>query len=127
MSEEKELRTCSRCHATKLTEYFSINAKGELLKTCMNCRNLKNAYNADNKDKVKQYSKKTHEKAYAKPLEEIYSICEICGSNVGKLSEGLVRHKKRWCCVKTTIPGEPGRKEFYEWVLNNQHNGLKTM
>ena len=114
MSEEKELRKCSRCHATKLTEYFSINAKGELLKTCMNCRNYRNAYDiewrTDNKDKVKEYNKNASEKAYAKPIEEIYSICEICGSNVGKLSEGMARHKKRWCCVKTTIPGEPGRK-----------------
>jgi len=129
MSEEKELKKCSRCHSTKLIEHFSINSKGELLKTCINCRSYRNSYDAewraDNPDKVKESKNKSYEKSHAKPLEEIYSICDVCGSNVGKLSEGMARHKKRWSCFKTTMPGEPGRKEFYEWVLKNQHGGLK--
>ena len=33
-----ELRKCSRCHSTKLEEYFSLNNKGELYKLCNNCR-----------------------------------------------------------------------------------------
>ena len=33
-----ELRKCSRCHSTKLVEYFSLNNKGELFKLCNNCR-----------------------------------------------------------------------------------------
>ena len=33
-----ELRKCSRCHSTKLEEYFSLNNKGELFKLCDNCR-----------------------------------------------------------------------------------------
>ena len=36
-----DLRTCSRCHSTKLEKYFSYNNKGELYKLCNNCRNKK--------------------------------------------------------------------------------------
>ena len=57
MSENKNLRKCSRCHATKLEEYFSKNTKGELYKLCDNCRNkhcnYKKEWNENNKEKVK--------------------------------------------------------------------------
>ena len=33
-----DLKKCSRCHTTKLEQYFSINTKGELYKLCDNCR-----------------------------------------------------------------------------------------
>ena len=39
MSDNNKLRTCSRCHSTKLESYFGINKKGELYKLCDNCRN----------------------------------------------------------------------------------------
>ena len=39
MSENNNLRKCSRCHSTKLEEYFSFNKKGELYKLCDSCRN----------------------------------------------------------------------------------------
>ena len=41
MSEEKDLRTCSRCHTTKLEKYYSINSKGEFYKLCNNCKKNK--------------------------------------------------------------------------------------
>ena len=125
MSDNKELRKCSRCHATKLTEYFSINAKGELFKTCCNCREKRYTYDTDIKDKVAEYKKQSYEKIKAKPLEEQYLKCEKCGNKVHRLNEGMGRHLKRWSCVKTSMPGEPGKKEFYEWVLENQHTNLK--
>ena len=125
MTDNKELRKCSRCHATKLTEYLSINAKGELYKTCCNCREKRNTYDTDNKDKVAEYAIKAYDKVRAKPLEEQYLTCEKCGKSVGRLTEGMGRHLKRWSCVKTSMPGEPGKKEFYEWVLENQHTNLK--
>ena len=34
----KSLRTCSRCHSTKLESGFGINAKGEFYKSCDKCR-----------------------------------------------------------------------------------------
>ena len=43
MSDNNKLRTCSRCHSTKLESYFGINKKGELCKSCDNCRNKTNA------------------------------------------------------------------------------------
>ena len=129
MTDNKELRKCSRCHATKLTEYFSINAKGELYKTCCNCIEKRNTddteWNVNNKDKLSEYAIKAYEKVCTKPLEEQYLKCEKCGNKVHRLNEGMSRHLKRWSCVKTSMPGEPGKKEFYEWVLANKLTNLK--
>jgi len=76
MSENKNLRKCTRCHSTKLEKYFSINTKGEFYKTCDNCRKhdveyreqnkdkikaKKKEYNENNKDKVKEYQLKYNE------------------------------------------------------------------
>ena len=36
MSDNNKLRTCSRCHSTKLESYFGFNKKGELYKLCDN-------------------------------------------------------------------------------------------
>jgi superfamily II DNA helicase RecQ len=38
MSENNNLKTCSRCHSTKLESYFGINAKDECYKSCDKCR-----------------------------------------------------------------------------------------
>ena len=35
----KQLKTCSSCHCSMLEEFFSINKKGVLYKTCDKCRN----------------------------------------------------------------------------------------
>ena len=43
MSDNNKLRTCSRCHSTKLESYFGFNKKGELYKLCDNCRNKANS------------------------------------------------------------------------------------
>ena len=57
MSENNNLRKCSRCHATKLEEYFSKNTKGEFYKLCDNCRTKRKQsskeWNEKNKEKVK--------------------------------------------------------------------------
>ncbi len=121
MSENKVLRKCSRCHASKLEEYFAINAKGELYKTCENCRHWK----AENKDILKEYKQRSYEKFINKPLDEQYSICEKCGDRFHKLYEGKSRHLKRWPCVKSQMEGNPGKKEFFEWVLENKDNLLR--
>ena len=60
-----------------------------------------------------------------KPVAEKYCICERCNKMVDKHSEGMSRHMKRWPCVKAGMEGNPGRKEFYEWILNNKDNLLK--
>ena len=110
MCDCKSLRTCSGCHSTKLEQHFSINAKGCLYKLCNNCLANKRKHN---------------EKVRSAPLEDQYLICELCGGRVHKLNEGMSRHKKRWTCVKKTLSGQPGKKEFYEFVLANQVGGLK--
>ena len=33
MSDNNNLKTCSRCHSTKLESFFGINAKGEFYKS----------------------------------------------------------------------------------------------
>ena len=60
-----------------------------------------------------------------KPVAEKYCICVRCNKMVDKHSEGMSRHMKRWPCVKAGMEGNPGRKEFYEWILNNKDNLLK--
>ena len=106
MSENNVLRKCSRCHTTKLEEYFAINAKGELFKTCENCRVKKQQFRD-------------------KPLDEQYSICEKCGGRFHKVFEGKSRHLKRWPCIKSQMEGNPGKKEFFEWVLENRNNLIR--
>ena len=52
MSES--LRTCSRCHSTMLTKYFSINKKGELYKLCDKCRTKANNARKNFDEEAKQ-------------------------------------------------------------------------
>ena len=129
MSENKVLRKCSRCHATKLQEYFGINTKGELFRLCNNCREKRKEKNEqtyeENKDKMKEYKRRSYEKFINKPLDEQYSICEKCGGRFHKLYEGKSRHLKRWPCVKSQMAGNPGKKEFFEWVLENRNNLIR--
>ena len=60
-SNNKELKTCSRCHTTKLLEYFGTNTKGELFKTCNNCRKNDKKYKDTHKDEIKEKNKKYRE------------------------------------------------------------------
>ena len=41
------------------------------------------------------------------------------------LSERIARHQKRWSCVKKQMDGNPGKKEFYEWIVANRDNLLR--
>ena len=129
MSENKNLRKCSRCHATKLEEYFSTNTKGELYKLCDNCRSKQQTYykewNENNKEKLKECKEKSRAKFKEKPFEEQYSKCEKCGRKFHKVYEGKSRHQKRWPCVKSQMEGSPGKKEFFEWILENRDNILR--
>ena len=61
MSENKNLRKCSRCHATKLEEYFSTNSKGELYKLCDNCRVKTKVWIENHIDTVKESQEKSYE------------------------------------------------------------------
>ena len=55
MQTNQELKQCSKCHSTKLPEYFGTNVKGELFKTCINCRtNCKNIEKHTKKRSVKK-------------------------------------------------------------------------
>ena len=129
MTENNNLRKCSRCHATKLEEYFSTNTKGELYKLCDNCRNKGRHYYKvhyeDSKDKIKEYNKKSYNKFLEKPIEEQYVICDRCNNKVHLKYEGMSRHLKRWNCVKATMETEPGREEFFKWVYENKDNLLR--
>ena len=129
MSENNNLRKCSRCHATKLEEYFSKNTKGEFYKLCDNCRTKSNQSSKEWKEKNKETVKIMNEKQYDRirelPLEEQYYICEKCGSRVHRLNEGMSRHQKRWSCVKKLMDGNPGKKEFYQWIVDNEGTILR--
>ena len=48
MSDNSNLKKCSRCHSNILLDFFEKNRKGELYKTCNNCRDI-------NRKQVKQY------------------------------------------------------------------------
>ena len=62
-----ELRKCSRCHSTKLEQYFSVNVKGELYKLCDNCRT-----------KTRERQTKNFQKWLDEPLDEQRVDCP-CG------------------------------------------------
>ena len=51
-----ELKQCTRCHSNILLQYFELNRKGELFKSCNNCRaahrNQQVEYRNNNKDKI---------------------------------------------------------------------------
>ena len=44
MTQESNLKTCSRCHSTMLLEFYDKNRKGEYFKLCNNCRRKKKDY-----------------------------------------------------------------------------------
>ena len=51
-----ELKQCTRCHSNILLQYFELNRKGELFKSCNNCRTAHKhqqaQYRENNKDKI---------------------------------------------------------------------------
>jgi recombinational DNA repair protein (RecF pathway) len=67
-----ELRKCSRCHSSKLEQYFSVKVKGELYKLCHNCRHTQEEYRDEEwkektKDKIKTYYQKSFQQWLYKP------------------------------------------------------------
>ena len=78
-----ELRKCSRCHSTKLEQYFSVNVKGELYKLCDTCRTTQKEYKHEewkekNKEKIQMYAARAFQKWLGKPLDEQRVECP-CG------------------------------------------------
>ena len=124
MNENKNLRKCSRCHATKLEEYFSTNTKGELFKLCDNCRNKKQVYVKEYYDKNKDKFKEYHERAYDKFIEKPLIQCDRCHGLMYDKKAEITRHRKRWSCVKEGMDGNPGLKEKYQWILENKDDLL---
>jgi hypothetical protein len=76
MSENSNLKQCSRCHSNIFLYFFEKNRKGELYKTCNSCRDInrnankkyrenntekenerKQQYRIDNIDKVREYDR----------------------------------------------------------------------
>ena len=67
MTDEIKLQRCSKCGCTKVQEqYFSINKKGQYMKTCIPCREKSKQYKKDNKEKTKQYYQDNKEKILEK-------------------------------------------------------------
>ena len=104
-------RVCSRCCVKLHVDNFEKNANGDWFKWCNDCRLM-------NRERLKHIS----ETVRSLPLEEQYVVCDKCGGRYHKLNEGKSRHQKRWTCVKSTMPGNPGNKERYEWLVANEHN-----
>lgn len=72
MSEEKKLRRCSRCKSTQLlSTYFSINKKGEYMKTCDSCRKTNKQWAEKNKEKRQKYKKIYGKKYYEENKEQV--------------------------------------------------------
>ena len=64
MTQESNLRTCSRCHSTMLLEFYDKNRKGEYFKLCNNCRHKKKEYREENKEEISEY-RDTHKEQIA--------------------------------------------------------------
>ena len=104
-------RVCSRCDVKKHENDFEKNANGDYFRMCNDCRSI-----------CREHSKQTNETVRALPLEEQYVECEKCKGKYHKLNEGKSRHQKRWTCIRKTMAGNPGKKDFYEWLVANEHN-----
>ena len=100
MSDNNNLKTCSRCHSTKLESYFGINAKGECYKSCDKCRKKRRdikedlkpkpnpeeiksterkleymrQYLQDNKERLKGYSKATHKWCNRRTMQSCLNV-----------------------------------------------------
>ena len=73
MSENSNLKQCSRCHSNILLEFFEKNRKGELYKTCNSCRGI-------NRDAIKKYRENNAEELNEKSRQ--YRI-----NNIDKVRE----------------------------------------
>ena len=73
MSENSNLKQCSRCHSNILLDFFEKNRKGELYKTCNSCRGI-------NRDAHKQYRDNNTEKESVRHM--IYRM-----NNIDKVRE----------------------------------------
>ena len=73
MSENSNLKQCSRCHSNILLDFFEKNRKGELYKTCNSCRGI-------NRDAIKKYGENNAEELNEKSRQ--YRI-----NNIDKVRE----------------------------------------
>ena len=100
-------RVCSTCHIKQDVDQFQKGSSGDCFLMCLRCRTKK-----------QDISKKLR----ALPFELQYVVCEKCGGTYHKLNEGKSRHEKRWTCIKTTYEVVPNKKEFYKYIVANEHN-----
>jgi len=76
MTDEIKLQFCSKCGCTKVQEqYFTINKKGQYMKTCNDCRERQKLWQEKNKEKIKQYAEtnKDKKKEYDKQYHKQYN------------------------------------------------------
>ena len=118
-----ELRKCSRCHSTKLEEYFSLNNKGELFKLCDNCRSKHKDYykiwNANNKDKLAEMQAKSFQKWLDKPLDEQYRNCECGGRFRYKAKHLLTKQHQEYLEINAA------RQQFISDVIEKSDGDLE--
>jgi hypothetical protein len=83
MNDEIKLQFCSKCRCTKVQEkYFTINKKGQYLKTCIKCREKAKQYREENKEEIKQYEKLYRaDKRHHCEHNRIKRSCRICDPN----------------------------------------------
>ena len=114
MSDNNNLKTCSRCHSTKLESFFGINAKGECYKSCDKCRKKAREIKEElkpkpNPDEIKsterkleymrQYLQDNKERLNERRYQKIE--CD-CGSTFAKQYKYLhLRTQHHKACVKS--------------------------
>ena len=104
-------RLCTRCCVKRHIDNFGKNSNDDFLLMCNDCQS-----------KSRRQTKQKNETVRALSREKQYVECEICGGRYHKLNEGKSRHQKKWTCVKSTMSGNPGKKEYCEWLVANEHN-----
>ena len=104
-------RKCSNCKEKLHLDNFEKNANDVYYLMCNDCRS-----------RSRQLFQRKSESVKSLPLEEQYVVCEKCGGKYHKLNEGKSRHQKRWTCIKATLTGNIGKKEYCEWLVANEHN-----
>ena len=72
MTQESNLKKCSRCCSTIMLEFYEKNRKGEYFKTCNNCRHKEKEYREENKEQITEYTqnKKEQFKQYREENKE---------------------------------------------------------
>ena len=115
MTQESNLKTCSRCHSTMLLEFYDKNRKGEYYKLCNNCRHKNRetakTYYDNNFDTVYKCKERFVAKCRANPLE-----CSKCGKSVLKYM--VARHQATYTCQTFGMENKPTWDEWEKQRLD---------